>query len=312
MDAMKVDTTTIVAAMLGSGTATGVLLIIAAWPRSRSGSTESRRGELVRAVRRLAGDRRALVRLITVVAVGAGTGAVTGWPAGTVLAAAAVWFLPRLVGPDGAHARRVTRIEAIASWTEMLRDVLSAAAGLEQAILTTAPLTPAAIRAEVTTLTARLESGQRLAPALRALARDLDDPSADLVLAALVLAAEHQARQLGDLLGSLATTARGQAAMRMRVEAGRARTRTSVRVIVATTVAFAAGVVVFNRDYLDVYNTATGQLVLLLVGGLFATGFGWLARIAAGGGAARVLTLDAPAATGVRAGGETVAGGGGR
>ncbi|MFI5593689.1 type II secretion system F family protein [Amycolatopsis sp. NPDC051758] len=309
---MSPATTTIIAAALGLGNAVGVLVIVAAWSRTTPPSAPSRGARLIRAVRSRAGDRRALARLTTAIAAGAGTGAATGWIAGAVLAAAAVWFLPWLVGPDRAHARRVARIEAIASWTEMLRDVLSAAAGLEQAILTTAPLAPAAIRAEVTTLTTRLESGQRLAPALRALARELDDPSADLVLAALILAAEHQARQLGDLLGSLATTARGQAAMRMRVEAGRARTRTSVRVIAATTLAFAVGIVVINRAYLDVYNTATGQIVLLAIGGLFAAGFTWLARIAAGGDPVRVLALGAAGATGARDGGEANVGTGGR
>ncbi len=312
MDAMSLDTTTIFAAVLGLGAAVGVLLIVAAGRRPAAASPPSRRAGLVRAARGQAGDRRVLLRLAVAVGAGVLTGTVTGWIVGAVLAAAAVWFLPRLVGPDRAHARRVARIEAIASWTEMLRDVLSAAAGLEQAILATAPLAPAAIRGEVATLAARLESGQRLAPALRALARELDDPTADLVLAALVLAAEHQARQLGDLLGSLATTARGQAAMRMRVETGRARTRTSVRVIVATTLAFAAGVVVFNRAYLDVYNTATGQIVLLLIGALFAAGFAWLARIATSGRQTRVLALDTPDVTGARDGDEATVSGGER
>ncbi|HEY2100099.1 MAG TPA: type II secretion system F family protein [Pseudonocardia sp.] len=306
---MSIDTTTIIAAVLGLGAAAGVLLIAAAWRRTPAASPPARRTGLVRAARGRAGDRRAVLRLTIAVGAGVLAGALTGWVVGAVLAAAAVWFLPRLVGPDRAHARRVARIEAIASWTEMLRDVLSAAAGLEQAVLATAPLAPAAIRGEVTTLTARLESGQRLAPALRALARELDDPTADLVLAALVLAAEHQARQLGDLLGSLATTAREQAAMRMRVETGRARTRTSVRVIVATTLAFAAGVVVSNRAYLDVYNAPAGQCVLLIIGALFAAGFTWLARIATSGTRPRVLSLDAP---GMRDGGEAAACGGER
>ncbi|WP_091679400.1 type II secretion system F family protein [Amycolatopsis marina] len=289
---MSIDTSTILAAMLGVGTALGVFLVVAAWRQPAAASPHSRRIGLIRAARGRAGDRGALLRLTVAVGAGVLTGAVTGWIVGAVLATAAVWFLPRLVGPDRAHTRRVARIEAIASWTEMLRDVLSAAAGLEQAILATAKLAPAAIRGEIAALAARLESGQRLAAALRALARELDDPTADLVLAALVLAAEHQARQLGDLLGSLATTAREQAAMRMRVETGRARTRTSVRVIVVTTLAFAAGVVVFNRAYLDVYNTPTGQVVLLLLGGLFAGGFVWLARIATSGAQPRVLALD--------------------
>ncbi|TKG60349.1 MULTISPECIES: type II secretion system F family protein [Pseudonocardiaceae] len=289
---MSIDTSTILAAVLGVGAALGVLLIVAAWRRPAAASSPSRRAGLIRAARGHAGERRALLRLTVAVGAGVLTGAVTGWIVGAMLATATVWFLPRLVGPDRAHTQRVARIEAIASWTEMLRDVLSAAAGLEQAILATAKLAPAAIRGEIAALAARLESGQRLAPTLRALARELDDSTADLVLAALVLAAEHQARQLGDLLGSLATTAREQAAMRLRVETGRARTRTSVRVIVATTLAFAAGVVVFNRAYLDVYNTPTGQVVLLLIGALFAGGFAWLARIATSGAQPRVLTLD--------------------
>lgn len=309
---MSIDLTSSAGAVLGLGTAAGVLLIVAAWRPTAATSAPLRGARLVRALRSQPGDRRALARLTTVVAVGAGTGVVTGWVAGAALAGAAVWFLPRLVGPDRAHARRIARIEAIASWTEMLRDLLSAAAGLEQAILVTAPLAPAPIRAEVARLTARLGSGQRLAPALRAVARELDDPTADLVLAALILAAERQARQLGDLLGSLATTARGQAAMRMRVEAGRARTRTSVRVIVATTVAFAAAVVVFNRAYLDVYDTAAGQAVLLAIGGLFATGFAWLAHIAAGKRQARVLALDAPVTTPASDGAQALAGEGER
>ncbi|MFD5089853.1 type II secretion system F family protein [Amycolatopsis thailandensis] len=303
---MSVGTTTMIAAALGLGAAVGLLLIVTAWRRPAAVPPSSRPHPLLRSARDRAGDRRVLLRLAVAIGVGVLTGAATAWIVGAVLAAAAAWFLPRLVGPDRAHTRRVARIEAIASWTEMLRDVLSAAAGLEQAILATAPLAPAAIHGEVATLAGRLESGQRLAPALRALARELDDLTADLILAALVLAAEHQARQLGDLLGSLATTAREQAAMRMRVETGRARTRTSVRVIVATTLAFAAGVVVFNRAYLDVYNTATGQLVLLLIASLFAAGFAWLARIATGGRQPRVLALDA---TGARDAAATAAGG---
>ncbi|MFD9735710.1 type II secretion system F family protein [Umezawaea sp. NPDC059074] len=207
-------------------------------------------------------------------------GVVTGWAISAVLAAAAVVGLPRTVGANVDHKRQLGRIEAIASWTEMLRDTLVAAAGLEQAVLATAPMAPAAIREEVVELAARLERGERLASSLRVLADRLSDPTADLVIAALVLAAEHQARQLAELLGELAAEAREQAAMRMRVEAGRARTKTSVRVIVITTLAFAAGLVLLNRDYLAPYDTSAGQLVLLLVGSLFAVAFVCLHRIA--------------------------------
>jgi uncharacterized membrane protein YgcG len=64
----------------------------------------------------------------------------------------------------------VRRIEGIASWTEQLRDTLAAAAGLEQAILATAPIAPDPVREQVTGLAARIHQGQRLPDALRAFA----------------------------------------------------------------------------------------------------------------------------------------------
>ncbi|WP_253886250.1 type II secretion system F family protein [Actinokineospora diospyrosa] len=262
---------TAAAALFGVGTGIGVLLIVLGW----RGTTPRRRRLRTRA----AGDPRRLARVAIAAAAGAVTGALTGWVVGAVLAGLAAWFLPRVLGRDPEHARRVARIEAIASWTEMLRDTLSAAAGLEQAVLATAQLAPAAIQAEVCELAAGLEGGDRLTTALRRLGERLDDPVGDLVVAALLLAAEQPTRALGELLGSLAESARGHAAMRMRVDAGRARTRTSVRVIVGTTLAFAAALVVLNRDYMAAYGTATGQLVLLGIGGLFAAGFAWLTRV---------------------------------
>jgi hypothetical protein len=280
---------TVIGAVTGLGSAVGLLLVVVGLRRPPLAPGPRLTGGLPWRT-----DRRWGFRLALAVGAGLAAGVATGWFAGGVLTASAVWFLPALVGPDRAHVRRVARIEAVASWTEMLRDTLSAAAGLEQAILATAPLAPAAIRGDVATLALRLRSGHRLVPALRLLAEDLADPAADLVIASLVLAAEHQARQLGDLLGSLAEAARAQAAMRMRVETGRARTRTSVRVVVGTTIAFAVGVVALNRGYLTAYDSPLGQAVLLVIGALFGGGFCWLTRIVAGRGAPRVLSLREP------------------
>ncbi|WIV57878.1 type II secretion system F family protein [Amycolatopsis nalaikhensis] len=264
--------------LLGAGLAAGILLI---WTGlrgrpARSGPAPSR----WRAWWAAHHDRKLAGWLAAAMITGLAVGAVTGWVVGAILAALAVVSLPRILGSNTDHKRNLERIEAIASWTEMLRDTLVAAAGLEQAILATAPACPEAIREEITELAVRLERGERLAPSLRHLADQLRDPTADLVISALVLAAEHQARQLADLLGELAGEAREQASMRMRVEAGRARTRTSVRVIVITTLAFAIGLVLLNRGYLAPYDSAFGQIMLLFVGALFAAAFAWLARIA--------------------------------
>ena len=107
-----------------------------------------------------------------------------------------------------------------------LRDTMAAASGLEQAITTTAPIAPAAFRSEIQAMVARLRR-ERLATALAELADSLANPVADLVVA-LTLAANGEAQDLGELLGSLSAAARDGATMRLRIDASRARTRTSV------------------------------------------------------------------------------------
>jgi tight adherence protein B len=232
---------------------------------------------------RFRAPRRPQVERLTLrlgLAVGAAVlvGAATAWPVGALWAALAGWGAPGLLAGTKGRGEAVGRIEAVAGWAEMLRDTMAGAAGLEQAIVATAPVAPLPIRGEVVALALRLQ-GERLAPSLRAFADEVADPTCDLVVAALVLAAEHQAQRLGELLGSLAQAARDQATMRLRVEAGRARTRTSITVVVGATGGLALGLAVLNRGYLSPYNSALGQFVLLIVGGLFAASFVWLAKM---------------------------------
>jgi len=253
---------TALAGLLGAGVGLGLVLAWAGW-----------RGATLRRPARSAARpkvERATLRL----GLAAGATVVVG----ALLAGLAGWGLPGLLGGSKGRGDGLARIEAVAGWAEMLRDTMAGAAGLEQAIVATATVAPLPIRAEVATLAVRLE-GERLAPALRGFADEVADPTMDLVVAALVLAAEHQASRLGELLGSLAQAARDQATMRLRVEAGRARSRTSVKVVVGVTAGLALGLAVLNRSYLAPYDSALGQLVLALVGAMFAGAFVWLSRM---------------------------------
>ena len=255
--------------LLGLGAGCGLILLARGW---RVGPT--------RRVRRRAPRRHARWWLAAAVGAGLLAGAVTGWVAGGLLVAMAVWNLPHLLGSDRGERERTARIEAVAGWTEMLRDTLAAAAGLEQTITATTPAAPEAIRPQVTALASGLERGEHLVDGLRRLADELEDPTADLVIAALVLSARHQARHLAPLLGELAATARAQAEMRHRIEAGRARVRTAQRTVVVTTFTFIAGLVLLNPAFLTPYDTAAGQVVLLMIGALFTAAFVWLRRMA--------------------------------
>lgn len=230
-------------------------------------------------------------------------GLFTGWPVAAVLAGAGSWFLPALVGRDTTTKTQIARIEAIATWAEMMRDTLSAAAGLEQAVLATAKAAPAPIREEVAAMADAIGRGARLEDALKVFAQELSDPTADLIVAALILSSRQQARHLAEVLGELATATRAQAGLRMRTAADRARTRTSVRLIVGTVLTIAVGLILFNRTYLSPYDTPAGQLVLVLVAAMFGFSMIWLAKIAKGKAPARFFTrLDAEPDTGERRG----------
>jgi len=200
--------------------------------------------------------------------------ALTGWPVAAVLTGGLVLWLPRPLKARSMREDQSVRTEAIASWTEMIRDNIAGSAGLEQALIASSAVAPVAIAPELRRFAARVDRMSTV-DALARLGRDLNHPSADLVVVALVNAARMEARELGPLLGRLAETIRADVRMRLRVEVGRARIRTSAHIVVATTVVTMAFLFVFSRQLLEAYDSTTGQLWLLLIAGIFALG-GWL------------------------------------
>lgn len=194
--------------------------------------------------------------------------AITGWPMAGVIGGGLVAIVPMLFAARRERERTLAKTEALASWAEMLRDTIAAHAGLNQAVAATSRVAPLPIRAEVQGLAARAER-LALTPALRRFAADVDDPVADLIVAALVIADENQARNLAELLTEIARSARDQAAMRLRVETSRARTYASSQALVAITLTLVITLLLFSPAFLEPYDTFVGQLVLGAVGGLF-------------------------------------------
>jgi tight adherence protein B len=229
-------------------------------------------------------------RIAATLGVPAAVGAATGWPVAAILAAVGVWLLPKALGPDLANRRALDRVEAIAAWAEDLAGTLQGAAGIEQAILETAASAPTEIRAELDRLTAAIRAGVRLPQALRTLADDLADPTADLVVNVLLQAARHQARDIATGLSGVGQRTRRQASMRMRVAAGRARTRTSVRVVVTVVIGIATLAALFAHDLLRPYSSPLGQLILAALGAAFAGALAWLVRTGRVEDLPRILT----------------------
>lgn len=255
----------------------------------------TRRGEPVARDRsgfRLApGAQRWLPRLSAGVGVGLVVVLVTGWPVGAALAGALAAQVPTLFGGRAARERELARAEAIAAWTSQLRDMLVVGSGILETIEVTAPLAPRPIRAEVARLAVGLRGG-RLAPALAAFATEVGDPMADLVAAALQMAAVESGGSLGELLGSLAARTRDQAAMRRRMDKEHAPIRTQARWVGVITVVCVVGVFVFDRGILAAYDSAAGQLVLGVIGACFLAAFAMLARMSRVPGPERFVAAD--------------------
>lgn len=217
----------------------------------------------------------------------------TGWPVGSALVAAGAWMVPVLWGAKRRRAAAVARIEAIATWAEQLRDVMAAADGIQSAIAVTARTAPGPIRPEVQALADRLVRRESLPSALRRFGADVAHPLADVVVTSLILASERQGR-LGDLLSEVAASARATASMRLRVEAVRARTYVTTRLIVGITIGMAVWLVVLRREYLAPFDTVAGQVMLLVIGATFAVSGVVMNRMAQPSEPPRLLVGETP------------------
>ncbi|HEY8546504.1 MAG TPA: hypothetical protein VIL36_15700 [Acidimicrobiales bacterium] len=267
--------TALVAAVIGAGVGGGLVLVVAGVTgRQVFADSVSRL--------RIDGMTPAWRRTCLVAAGAVLVFLLTSSVALALLAAAASWVVPRMRGSKAARDEAVARTEAIAAWTEMVRDSMVAAAGLEEAITSTGPIAPAAIGPEVRALVRRLDPRLdiRLPDALRTFGAEVRHPSADLVVAALVIAARMEVRDLAALLSRLAEAIRDDARMRIRVEVGRARIRTAARVIVGVVTATLVLLAVTNLDYLEAYETPAGQVVLIAVGATFGLGARLLDKMA--------------------------------
>ena len=211
---------------------------------------------------------RAIARLSAAVLAGVAVGLVTGWPVAGVGVCAGVLVGPAALGGTARRAQESATADAIATWADMIRDTMAGASGLEESLIQTAAVAPAAIKPQLGTFALQLRH-QPLDVALDGLAADLNHSSADLIVASLAAAARLEARDLGSLLARLAEAIRGDVRMRTRIEIGRARIRTSARIAVGITAATVVFLYVFARHLLEPYDTMAGQGWLLVVMGVF-------------------------------------------
>ena len=221
----------------------------------------------------------------------AGTRGVVAVVAGLVTLVATRWLVAGLGvallvlswrGLSGAASERraLARLEALATWTESLRDTIAGAVGLEQAIPSSLRAAGPALAEPLTRLVNRLHTREPMPDALRKFAAELDDPGADLIIAALIINSRLRGPGLRDLLGALSRSVREELDVRRKVTADRRSTRRSAQIVVGVSVGLALGLAIFDHSYVTAYDGLTGQLVLVIVTALYGAGIVWMRALA--------------------------------
>ena len=176
--------------------------------------------------------------------------------------------LPRNSRRDARYQHDL--VEAIATFAEQVRDSMSGASGLEQALASAADTCPGAIRNDVRQLVADLRYGNT-EECLREFADRLGHPTSDYVVAALLTAVQNETRDMSGLLGHLSMTAREECRLHLRIWVSRARLRSSTRMVTGAVAVFATGLVLLNPAYVAVYVTPGGAAILCVE----VLGFAW-------------------------------------
>ncbi|WP_019074612.1 type II secretion system F family protein [Streptomyces hokutonensis] len=230
------------------------------WKAMRGGTEQ---GEEVRL------RRRTLTAVALVVFVGVWL--VSGNFVAGAMVGAAVVGVPWLIAPAQIAQERIGQLEALSAWTQHLAGLLRLGMGLEQAMITSRRGAPEELAGQIVNLSDRLRLGWRPEEALRAFADELDDITADKVAAALILSAGDRGPGLAQGLEDLAATVREEVAGKRKVEADRAKSRTTVRWMTLITLGIVGGGF-FVPSFTRPYNTLLGQLVLaFLTAGFIAT-----------------------------------------
>ena len=212
---------------------------------------------------------------------------VTGWFVAVVVLPVAGIGLPYLIGKT-TNATDIGKLAAMEEWTRSLAGILTAGAGLEQALVSTLRSTPTLLQPDVARLVARLRARWTTPTAIRAFADDLNDPTGDIIAANLLLGAQRRGDGLATILEGLAESVALDIRARRQVEADAAKPRTTARwVTIITTVVLV--VLFLTGSYVEPYKSGIGQVILL---GLLAAYGGvlvWMKRTATSAPAPRFL-----------------------
>jgi Flp pilus assembly protein TadB len=258
--------------------AVGVLLITRGlWGQPEPAPERPTRRRLGTVLRGMVDGPLLTVRLVGALASAAFVAAVIRWPVAAVATGLLILLWPKLFGARRVSRDRLVQLEALVMWTESLKDLVAGAAGLVEAIPVSVATAHPILQAPLVRLSGRLRARDSLEAALRPLARDLNDPAGEVVVAALVLNAKARGPGLAAALGRLSVSMREELELRQGLNAEQRGDRRTVQLIVVLVVVMMLLMALVLPPQLShAYRTAPGQLVLVGVFAIYAFVFAWM------------------------------------
>jgi Flp pilus assembly protein TadB len=182
------------------------------------------------------------------------------------------------------------RQDAVLDATRMLRQLLeTGATSVNQAIALLAERGPVALRADFRLITAR-PIGRR--QAWKDARNRIGEPLFDM-LAAAVLIQRPGGGELVPLFSDLESSVTAAQEVEREARALQAQARSASNIIVSLPIAFLVILSTLHSPYLDAFHEQAGEVFLLAMLGVMATGYVWMRRLLALPGLRRVRLIDA-------------------
>ncbi len=197
-----------------------------------------------------------------------------------VIVGAGVVLWPMVVGGGKAERAALAKLEALAHWTEALRDLAQKGSGLESVIPRTVDTASDVLVGPLRLMSRRLSVKVPLPEALSLFADEVDDASADTVVAALALSARQRRGRLSDVLGTLSEALRDELEQRTKVMRERNVIRREAAQVAVLTGVLVVGTSLFAPPSLPVEGGSAAQVLPLVLAVAFVFVFSRVRKLA--------------------------------
>ncbi|QLQ09869.1 MAG: type II secretion system domain-containing protein [Nocardioidaceae bacterium] len=197
-----------------------------------------------------------------------------------VIAGAAVVLWPLVAGGGKAERAELAKLEALAQWTESLRDLAQKGAGLESVIPKTSTTAADVLATPLRHMSSRLAVRVPLPQALSLFADEVDHASADLVVGALALAARQRKGQLSRVLSALSESLRDELEQRTRVMRERNVIRREAAQVAGLSALLVVGASFFSPPSLPNSSSTAAQLLPVVLAAGFVLVFSRVRKLA--------------------------------